>query len=213
MIWLKRLLTPPRFEDEGKTQQAYMLHIIVWTLTLVPIPLLIYYLILTPANLERPLVQSVIAEAINITLLIMLRHGHVRGASLIQITAFWLFFTITSVTGAGVQGESYLIGYSLVIAVAGMLLGGRGATVFTVLSLLTGLVILNTPTWGLKSNTFVLDSPPTTWVVSLVLFPVAPSYSISPRWHCGMHSSGLAPAKNAIARSHKLHQTIRFQQS
>ena len=170
---LKKLLTPPVFQDEMKTQQAFMLHVILCTLMLVPIPFVIYHLFFVYANFERSFIQSVIGEAVNIVLFIMLRRGHVRTASILQVSAFWLFFVITSYTGEGIQGSSYLLGFSLVIAIAGILLGGRGAATFTVLSLVYGIVLLSAGSLSLRSNPFVMDSQLTTWVASLVLFPVS----------------------------------------
>lgn len=172
MTWLKKILTPPRFDDDVKTQQAFMLNVILWTLTLVPVVMSIYYLTFRVPGTRQSLLRFGIAEVINILLLLMLKRGYVRSASIIQVSAFWLFFTFTSLTGGGIQGESYLLGYSLVIAVAGILLGGTGATIFTVLSLAFGIVLVNAQAWGLRSTMFVLDPPITTWVVSLVLFPV-----------------------------------------
>lgn len=169
---LKKLLTPPVFQDEVKTQQAFMLHVILLTLMLVPIPFVMYHLFIASDHLERSLIQSVIGETVNIGLFILLRRGYVRAASILQVSAFWLFFVIAALTGDGVQGSSYLLGFSLVIAIAGILLGGRGAAIFTVLSLAFGIALVNAEAIGLRSTSFITDSPLTTWVVSLVLFPV-----------------------------------------
>lgn len=172
MTFLKKLLTPPIFEDEIKTQQAYMLHMILWTLILVPLPIGIFHLLVKPGSSERFLIQFLVSETINIVLLILLRRGQVRTASVLQVSAFWLFFTVTAFTGAGVQGEAYLLGYSLVIAVAGMLLGGLGAAVLTVLSLVAGLLLLVAQPPGFGTVPFGAARPLYTWVISLVLFPV-----------------------------------------
>lgn len=171
MILLKQLITPPVFEDEIKMQQAYMLHVIVWTLICVPIPFVLYTLAMVPQNTTRTLIQATFAESVNILLLIMLRHGYVRSASIIQVSAFWVFFTGTALTGSGVLGEAYLLGYGLVIVIAGILLGGVGAFMFTALSLAMGGLIVYMDSLG--SVTFLPPGPPlTTWIVSLVLFPV-----------------------------------------
>ena len=45
MTFFKKLFSAPTFDDEIKTQQAYMLHMILWTLILVPIPFVIYTLL------------------------------------------------------------------------------------------------------------------------------------------------------------------------
>ncbi|HEY5729754.1 MAG TPA: PAS domain-containing protein, partial [Anaerolineales bacterium] len=171
MKFLKRILSPPVFDDELKTQQAYMLHIILWTLVCVPIPYFIYSLIATPEDLTRPFAQSAFGIAANILLLIVMRRGYVKAASIFQVSTFWFFFTITAYTSNGVQGEAYLIGYTLVITIAGIVLGGRGSLVFTALSLGTGAYMVSLHSQGAFDTGFS-SSPLTTWVISLVLFPV-----------------------------------------
>jgi len=171
MSYLKRLFTAPTFDDEIKTQQAYMLHVIVWTLICVPIPFVVYSLFRTPEDVTRTFIQVGFGETVNIILLIMLRRGYVRAAAIIQVSTFWFFFTATALTGSGVRGEAYLLGYGLVIAIAGILLGGTGALTFTFLSLAAGgFMVLR----ELESifNPILESSPLTTWIVSLVLFPV-----------------------------------------
>ena len=171
MKYLKSLFTAPTFEDEIKTQQAYLLHVILWALICVPIPFIIYTLTKTPENISRTFTQAAFGETVNIILLIMLRRGFVKAASITQVSAFWFFFTATAVTGSGVQGEAYLLGYGLVIAIAGILLGGTGALIFTFLSLTSGGLMVYGQAQGAISPGF--ESPPlTTWIVSLVLFPV-----------------------------------------
>lgn len=171
MTFFKRLFTAPVFDNEIKTQQAYILHVILWTLVCVPIPFVIYTLLFTPDKSSRTFIQVAFGETINIFLLFLLRRGYVRAASIIQVSAFWFFFTVTAVTGNGVQGEAYLLGYGLVIAIAGILLGGLGTSVFTVLSLAAGGWMAYNQMQGTVNFRFE-DSPITTWVVSLVLFPV-----------------------------------------
>ena len=171
MKFLKRAITPPTFDNELITQQAYMLHIILWTMIFVPIPYLIYTLILNPAVSSRALAQVAFGETINIVLLIALYRGFVKTASIIQASAFWFFFTATAFTGNGVQDEAYLIGYTLVIAIAGILLGGTGSLIFTVLSLISGAFMVNLQIRGAIDAAFA-SSPISTWIVSLVLFPV-----------------------------------------
>lgn len=164
---LKKIIAPPVFEDEIKTQQAYLLNIIAWILIFIPIPYLSYVFLVTPEDIPRALVQAVYGETIDILLLSMLHRGHVRSASIIQVGAFWLFFTASAFTGPGVQGEAYLLGYGLVIAIAGLLLGGRGALTVTILSLLAGGAMVITSSQGEYVST-----PLTTWIISLLLFPV-----------------------------------------
>jgi PAS domain-containing protein len=172
MKQFQKVLSPPVFEDELKTQQAYLLNIILWTLIVVPIPFIIYTLLVTPENLNRALTQAAFGEAVNIILLWMLHRGSIRAASIIQVIAFWFFFTVTAATDTGVQGEAYLLGFGLVIAIAGLLLGGRGALFITILSLLTGAAMVYAQEKGMIVSGFG-STPLTTWVFSLILFPVS----------------------------------------
>ena len=168
---VKSWLTPPVFEDEVKTQQAYLLHVILWTLICVPLVYLIFIFAKGTDDPKRALAQSAFGEIANGFLLVMLRRGYVRAASILQVSAFWVFFTLTAATGNGVRGEAYLLGYGLVIAIAGMLLGAVGASVFTGLSLLAGALMVYGQTSGLLVSRFE-GSLLTTWIVSLLLFPV-----------------------------------------
>lgn len=172
MTFLKKLLTAPVFEDEIKTQQASMLHIILWTLILAPIPFAIVNFFFVTDNRTRLFLQIVTGELLNITLLILLRRGYVRLAATLQVIVIWSFFTLTAFTGGGVQGGAYLLGYSVVIAVAGILFGGVGATILTVLSLTSGIILVNAASLGLRVTPFNNVAPLATWVTSLVLFPV-----------------------------------------
>ena len=171
MTILRTIFAPPVFEDELKTQQGYLLNVILWVLVSVPIPFVLYSLFIAPENLNRALVQSVFGEAVNIFLLVILRRGYVRAASFIQVGAFWFFFTATAITSTGVQSEAYMLGYGLVIAIAGMLLGGWGALAMTFLSLAAGGGMTYAQSQGWLDGGYA-SAPVTTWIVSLVLFPV-----------------------------------------
>lgn len=168
---IKSWLRPPVFEDEVKTQQAYLLHVILWTLICVPIVYLFFIFGKGTNDPNRTLAQSAFGEIANVILLMLLRRGHVRLASILQVSAFWFFFTVTAATGNGVSGEAYLLGYSLVIGLAGILLGAKGASMFTGLSLAAGALMVYGQTNGLLVSRFE-SSLLTTWIISLLLFPV-----------------------------------------
>jgi PAS domain S-box-containing protein len=170
MNLLYRVLKPPEFENEFKSQQAYMLHVILWTLVLVPLPYLAYTLMFNRADLARALLQTFFGESANIVLLILLHKGWVKQASAVQVSLLWFFFAATAWTGGGVQGEAYLAGFALVIIIAGILLGWRGTLVFTFLSLGLGALLIERYMQGRLPTGFE-SAPPTTWIVSLVLFP------------------------------------------
>ena len=171
MNTLKRAFKLPEFADEFTAQQAYMLHVILWVLMFVPLPYLAYTLTFNPAGAARALTQTAFNTAVNILLLIILHRGYVKEASVLQVSILWIFFAASAWSGIGVKGESYLVGFTLAITIAGILLGWRGTLVFVLLSLGAGALMLEQHLQGTIPSVFV-SSPSNTWVVSLVLFPV-----------------------------------------
>jgi len=171
MTRIKKLFALPVYRDEVETRQAYLLNIILWVLICVPIPFVIYTAVLESENFARALTQAAAGETVNIFLLFLLRRKYVRAASILQVSAFWLFFTVTAVTGAGVKSEAYLLGYTLVITIAGILLGGVGSITFACLSLLAGVYMVYAQIQG-DTLPRTNDSLLTTWMVSAILFPI-----------------------------------------
>jgi PAS domain S-box-containing protein len=169
---LRRWLKPPIFDDENKSHQAYLLHVVLWGLLLVPLPYLLYTVVAHPEDVPRALTQTIFAEVVNISLHIMLRRGYVRAVAIIQIAMFWLFFTVTAVTGSGVRGQAYLIGYALVITMAGLLISQRTAVLMLFLSLLSGLLMAVAEMQGIWTPR-PFSTPLAVWVISLILFPMS----------------------------------------
>jgi PAS domain S-box-containing protein len=169
--FLRKIIAPPVFEDENKTHQAYLLNIILWALIFVPFPYVLYAMIFMPQYMERVLTQGLIGEATNIFLLILLKRGRVRISAQLHVIAFWLFITGSAFTGVGVQGEAYLLGYPLVIMIAGLLLGWRMAIGVMILSLLSGVAMIYAVQVG-QIDTDVERPLFFIWIVSFVIFPM-----------------------------------------
>lgn len=172
MISLKRLLTPPIFDDPGKTRQAYLLSFILWGLILTPIPYALYAWISNPETAGRALIQAAFGETVNIILLYLLHRGYVRAAAILQVWLFWLFFTVSGFTSDGVHGEAYLLGYPLVIVIAGILLGSRAAVLFTTASLLSGVFMVYAEMQSAVGPD-IARNPLSIWITSLAVFPMS----------------------------------------
>jgi PAS domain S-box-containing protein len=168
---VRSIFTPPVFEDEEKTRKAYFLNIIVWVLIFFPPIYFLYILIKVPADTSRALMQGAFAEIVNGLILYLMHRRQIRAATLIQIGGLWIFFTASAVTGAGVRGESYLLGYPLVIMITGILKNRRVVMGITVLSLVTGWIMAYAESHGHFTPTNV-SGPLTAWVISLVIFPL-----------------------------------------
>src|SRR5687768_9536409 len=168
---LKRIFSAPLFEEEEKTHRAYLLNVLLWASILMPIPYCLYIIISIPQSIPRALFHVAIAEIINFTLLYLLHRGHVRAAAYGQVIVFWLFFGLIAVNAAGILSPAYLLGYPLVIVIAGILLGARASSVITILSLAVGGWILYAEKTGWFATTGI-NSPTTFWVLTVVIFPL-----------------------------------------
>jgi hypothetical protein len=77
--WIPAWLRPPRFDDdEAKTHEAFLLHVVLWALVLVPLPYVLGVLAHKPEMAPRALRQALAGEAANLLLLMLLRAGRVR---------------------------------------------------------------------------------------------------------------------------------------
>jgi PAS domain S-box-containing protein len=157
----------PVFEEEAKTHEAFLLHVVLWALVLMPLPYVTGILIQTPELLPRALKQAIGGEAANAALLVLLRRGHVRLASILEVCALFTFMTLSAATGTGIRDSAYQMGYPLVIVIAGVLLGIRGAVATTAGALLVGGSMLLA-----EAPVTTSPAPMLTWIVSAVAFPI-----------------------------------------
>ncbi len=169
MLRLPRWLRPPAPIDDERGRRAFLLHVILWALVLVPFPYLAYVLAVRSEQLVRASIQSAVGESVNVVLLLALRRGHVAFAATAQVSCFWLFFFLSAATATGTSSEAYQMGFPLVILLAGMLLSPRAALAATAASLLGGLALLAGAASG--SDPPLADQA-LTWVLSLCFFPV-----------------------------------------
>jgi len=171
MTTSRRFFTPPVFEDEIKTRRGRLLYIIVWGLILLSIPYVLYHFIAVPENITRALIQAGFGEIVNIILLYLLKRGRVQTASILLVSMFWLFCTVSAFTLGGARNVAYLLGYPIVIMAAGVLLGGRAAVIFTLVALASGGLMACAEMRGwLVPRT--LRDPFFLWVISLMGFPI-----------------------------------------
>jgi signal transduction histidine kinase len=168
--WLRSVLRPPVFEDHVQTQQAFMLHVILWALVAVPVLYVLMSLVLAPASLGRALAEAGAGQAANVFLLVLLRQGRLALACSLQVVAFFAFFTFLAASGGGVMSPAYTLGCGLTIVIAGVLLGGRGAFAVTVAAVIAGGVLA-----GRADPAFAggRATPAFVWGVSAILFPVS----------------------------------------
>lgn len=139
--WVKRLFAPPIFEDdEDKTRNAALLNAILWAafaMVSAAAPILIVF------NEDRTgVILSVVMVAVFILVVLgligMLRRGRVRLTGTLLASFLLVIITATIYTFGGIRNTT-VSGYLLVIFISGLLLGGRAALIFGLLSILTAL--------------------------------------------------------------------------
>lgn len=142
---IRQLLSPPTFENDlAQTRTARLLYTLLLLQIAVSItvgPLLFF----TTSNVE-PVDLLTIALIIGVLgvslgLLAALHRGYVRSVGLVVSL---MLFTVAFVNVAFFGGvrSSNAVGFALVIAVSGLLLGGNAALAFTGLSVISGLVLV-----------------------------------------------------------------------
>lgn len=138
----RRFFGPPSFpEDEDKTRSAAILNAIGWsTLVIVVSILLIRMVQRNDVNLaEVNWVLTAIILAMG-SVLYLTRRGYVRAASIFLLATLWGGLTYVAWVADGIRDVTFFA-YSIVVLIAGLLLGWRGTAVVTLLSILSG--------WGL----------------------------------------------------------------
>jgi GAF domain-containing protein len=161
ITWLKKLLAAPVFEDEGKTRTASLLNTMLWAIIVLAVLSVTSDLVFSSAWYY--VVVTVILLLSFCGLLLLMRLGYVRLSGILLVLEMGIGLgLITTVTG-GVR-DPVFIGYTAVIAIAGMLLGGRVAMAIAALGILTGAGLVYADAQGFLPKPIATDTPITLWV-------------------------------------------------
>ncbi len=140
-VQMRRYFTPPIFEEESKTRTARLLYVVLLILALSAMFMIASLLVLEgfPRNIEdafTPL-AGVAMICIAGVLVFLVHRGHLAGSSIVVLLMLWGTTTVwIYVFAGGIIGDMSVLIYTVVIVLAGLLLGKYGATAFTVLSML-----------------------------------------------------------------------------
>jgi PAS domain S-box-containing protein len=147
---LKKLLSPPIFDDEDQTLEARLLHTILLALMGVTLFTFIMPLLVTDSVLSPPVLYLVLVAGLGVLagLMALMRRGYIQWASRILVGLFWCIITVLAAASGGPRAPAYF-GYPVVVTLAGLLLGGRASAFVTFISALAGLGMLSTEQRGL----------------------------------------------------------------
>ena len=161
-------LRAPVFADRKRTQEAFLLHVILWSLTVMLVLFLLFTELRVPVLARRALLQTVAGVTINLGLMVLLRKGSVRLASILQVATIFTFMTVIAATRSGVESPAYTLGYALTLVLAGVLIGFGGAVLVSIASLFCGFVLQSR---GLMDAAHVTQRT-SIWISSCAMFPV-----------------------------------------
>ncbi len=159
---IRQFLAAPVFEDdEDKTRIAGLLNTILLAVVAIAVAYGIFSLITYPDPVP---VVTIIGVVVLLGLggLSLMRRGHVQLTSVLLSSALWVIMTFVALVSGGVRTPGFVI-YSVVIIVAGLLLGGRAGIIFGGLSAVAGVGILYAESNGLLPPPLITTTPVSMW--------------------------------------------------
>lgn len=135
--WIRRLVASPTFEgDPEKTSAAALVNVIL-LLVLIGVILFVSSMVFTGEHVTA-LVRLIVAVlcVVDVGLLVLVRRGRVRAASLAVCGLLWVSFTLPIYAFGGIH-DAAVTGYFVVTVLAGVSMGGKWLGVFGLLSLLS----------------------------------------------------------------------------
>ncbi len=137
---IKRFLAPPTFDDEEKTRVARLLHTVLLSFLValvVSLPIVLALSHWPPTGNEVfTNISLLVMAALTLGLVTLTRRGRVRAASLVFLSLLWAVMAFWMIFIGGLKGDVSVPLFPMIIVLAGLLLGGRAALTFTILTVL-----------------------------------------------------------------------------
>jgi len=170
--YIRQLLKPPVFEeDEEKTRIASMANMILLATML----MITFASVVILVVLRVYLIMGVIYVSMTtplIVAMVLLRRGHVREASWLATIALWVVLVGMGFLIGGVANSGYEA-VVLVIIIAALLLGGRAAVHFAVLSAVAVTIVLAVELLGALPPPLSENSSFSYWINHLNIYGIA----------------------------------------
>lgn len=150
VLKLSKIIAAPEINDESDFRAFRLLRIILLSLIVLnPITIIAFSLTLRP---RAEIIAILILFTVLLIAFYIMRHGKIKLASFIVSFALWLMFTFAIIVLGGYRSPG-ILGYFLVILIAGLLLGGKFSGLFSVLSIATGLIL-----WAVEAKGYLPDA-------------------------------------------------------
>ncbi|MGD8473427.1 MAG: GAF domain-containing protein [Anaerolineae bacterium] len=139
----RRFFVPQEYEDEEKTRVARLLTVVLLALVVsafvITMAAAVYYAVAPDSESQFTLLSGAVMTLVFAGLLLLVRVGLVRQVSVAFLTLLWLLITVWIFTSSGISSDSSTLVYALIVVLAGLLLGGRAAVLFTLVSSLAAV--------------------------------------------------------------------------
>ncbi len=168
--WMGRILSPPRFSDDGEKERiaAFLHTTLLLSAIIIPIEQLFF---MTDDPLGRRLVAAASWLAIVMLSRAFLQQGRIKQVSIGVLFMAWAWLTFQNSTAGGVTAPAFEA-YILLIFAAGILLGGPGAFIMGCLSIATAIAFFAASQEGLLPVT-VQNSPERYFVTHVTILLLA----------------------------------------
>jgi PAS domain S-box-containing protein len=147
---IRKLLTPPVFEDDEKTRLARIVHNVLWV-SLLGIGVFLILSLTQDSGIATTVMG--VSVALILASLALLYRGYLTFPSLVVPLTGLAAVTLILITGSGIHGVS-MMGYAVVLATASLLLGRRGAVLLGGLIIAAGFGVIYGEVNGLIVNRF-----------------------------------------------------------
>lgn len=135
------LFTPPVFESDDQTFTARLLYALAWIAIVGILIVNVLTVIAQPGSLGWVTVVGLAELAVPFVILVIVRRGHTRLASILLVGSLWCVNTLSVFSRGGVNAPS-LVTYLPIIFAAGLLLGELAGFSMAVLCAVAGGVML-----------------------------------------------------------------------
>ena len=171
LIWTRRFLTAPVFEDdEDKTRKASLLNIILLAV-FVSTSILTLLIGLLRVTDPRSVVIGAVTALLALAIWFIMRRGYIRLASILLSSMLLVNVTIV-VYFTGTINHPIATVYIVCVVIAGLLVSNRAAVVFNLLSLLALLGLLQAETAGLLNPIMQTPVGISHWATYAVTFSI-----------------------------------------
>lgn len=163
---MKHLLRAPTFANEDKTRIARLLNVILWATIGVNL-IYSFSLLFTIPDPELNLLVDGVLLILQLIVLILMRRGELQMASIILVSALWLYSNFVILIFGGSRSPAIIV-YFLVILAAGLLLGGRVAVLLSIITVFAALGLLSVELAGGLPESLIPITPVYTWVALIM---------------------------------------------